>query len=136
MEDAATEVDLMGRLYYSWRMGDVDGVLQLHTEASQVLYYNPAEGDEIQTFRGSAQIRQFFVGQIDGNETLDSRFPAYRTTHDIGNVSEAWFQRMLTGDIDLFITLIPDEGGASIAHLFVTKALDDGLSRNCVDPLV
>jgi len=136
IEDAAMESDLMGQLYDSWRVGDVDGVLQLHTEASQVLYYNPAEGDEIQTFSGLARIRHFFNLQISGNETLDSRVGAWRTTPAVGNVSEAWFQHWLTSDIDLFMTLIPDEDGASIAHLFVTKASDDSMPRNCVDPLV
>lgn len=136
IEDVATEVDLMGQLYYSWRAGDDDRVLQLHTEGSQVLYYNPAEGNEIQTFVGLTRIRHFFNQEIYGNETLDSRFAVWRTTPAVGNVSEAWFQHRLTGDIDLFITLIPDEDGASIAHLFVTKASDDSIPRNCVDPLV
>lgn len=134
--DAVTEVDLMGQLYDSWRVGDVDKVLQLHTEGSQVLYYNPAEGDEIQTFSGLTRIRHFFNQEVRGNETLDSRFAGWRTTPAVGNVSEAWFQQWLTGDFDLFVTLIPDEDGASIAHLFVTMASDDGIPRNCVDLLV
>jgi hypothetical protein len=140
--DVGTEADLfpslMTQLYYSWRIGDVDGVLQLHAESSQVLYYNPAVGDDIQTFSGLEQIRQFFDEEVRRNHTLDSRFPLlFRGTSTVDfKVTEAGFWNPWTRDADLFVILIPNEGGESIAHLFVTRASDDGISRSCVYPLV
>merc|ERR1711920_369105 len=111
---------------------------QLHTESSQVLYYNPAVDDEIQTFSGLGQIRQLFDDEVQQNDTLDSRFPLlFRGTSTVDfNVTQAGFWNPWTRDADLFVILVPHEGGASIAHLFVTRASDDGISRSCVDPLV